>query len=90
MAYKLSFWEGAFLNKPSLFCGKNYQIWCIRINFFIESLDKEIWNFISNNVYMHMPENNSASSKIKKEHFDYIAKNIIVFAFDSDELINIS
>ena len=33
------------------------------MKFFIESLDKEIWNVISNNAYMHMPKNNFASSK---------------------------
>ena len=63
MANKFSFGEGASLNKPPLFCGKNYSIWCIRMKFFIESLDKEIWNVISNNAYMHMPKNNFASSK---------------------------
>jgi len=58
------------------------------MKFFIESLNKEIWNVISNNAYMHMPENNSASSK--KEHLDCIAKNVIVSALDSDELLKIA
>jgi len=58
------------------------------MKFFIESLDKEIWNAISNNAFMHMSENNSASSK--KEHLNCIAKNIIVSALDSDELLKIS
>jgi len=31
--------EGDSLNKPPPFCGKNYQLWCIRMKFFIESLD---------------------------------------------------
>jgi len=88
MANKFSFGECASLNKPPLFCGKNYPIWCIRMKFFIESLDKEIWNVISNHAYMHMPENNFASSK--KDHLDCIAKNIIVSALDSDELLKIS
>jgi len=87
MADKMSFGEGASLNKPPLFCCKNYQIWCIRMKFFIESLNKEIWNVISNNAYMHMPGNNSASTK---ERLDCIAKNIIVSALDSDELLKIS
>jgi len=52
MADKMPFGKGASLNKPPLFCGKNYQIWCIRMKFFIESLDKEIWNVILNNAYM--------------------------------------
>ena len=57
------------------------------MKFFIESLDKEIWNVISNNAYMHMPENNFASYK---KHLDCVAKNIIVSALDSDELLKIS
>jgi len=90
MAGKFFFGEGASLNKPPLFCGKNYQLWCIRMKFFIESLDKEIWNVISNNVFMHMPENNSASSKNEINHLDCIAKNVIVSALDSDELLKVS
>ena len=87
MIGKMSFGEGASLNKPPLFCGKKYPIWCIRMKFFIESLDKEIWNVISNNAYMRMPENNSASSK---EHLDCITKNVIVSALDFDELLKIA
>jgi len=47
MANKFSFGEGASLNKPPLFCGENYKLWCIRMKFFVDSLDKEIWNVIS-------------------------------------------
>ena len=87
MANKMPFGEGASLNKPPLFCGQNYPIWCIRMKFFIQSLDKDIWNVISNNTYMNMLEINFASSK---EHLDCITKNIIVSALDSDELLKIS
>jgi len=55
--------------------------------FFIQSLDKNIWNVISNNTYVHMPEINSPSSK---EHLDCMAQHIIVSALDSDELLKIS
>jgi len=78
MASKFSFGEGASLNKPPLFCGENYNLWCIRMKFFIDSLDKEIWNVISNNVASF------------KDHLDCIAKNIIVFALDCDELLKVS
>jgi len=53
MASKFSFGEGASLNKPHLFCGENYKLWCIRMKFFGDSLDKEIWNVISNNAFIH-------------------------------------
>jgi len=84
---RMPFGEGASLNKPPLFCDQNYPIWCIRMKFFIQSLDKDIWNVISNSTYMHMPEINSASSK---EHLHCITNNIIVSALDSDELLKIS
>jgi len=63
MASKFSFGEGSSLNKPPLLCGENYKLWCIRMKFFVDSLDKEIWNVISNNAFIHMSENNFASSK---------------------------
>jgi len=78
--------EGASLNKPPLFCGQNYPIWCIRMKFFIQSLDKNIWNVISNNTYVHMPKSNESSIK----HLDCMAQHIIVSALDSDELLRIS
>jgi len=56
------------------------------MKFFIQSLDKDILNVISNNTYIHMREINSASSK---EHLDYITHNIIVSTLDSDELLKI-
>jgi len=34
--------EGACLNKPPLFCGMNYELWCIRMKFFVESIDRKI------------------------------------------------
>ena len=40
MGEKFSFREGACLNKPPLFCGMNYELWCIRIKFFVESIDR--------------------------------------------------
>jgi len=86
MANKMSFGEGASLNKPPLFCGQTYPIWCIRMKFFIQSLDKDIWNVISNNTYMHMPEINYASSK---EQLDCIAQHI-VSALNYDELLKIT
>ena len=87
IADKRLFGEGASLNKPPLFCGQNYPIGCIRMKFFIQSLDKNIWNVISNNTYMNMPEIDYASSK---KHNDCMAQHIIVSALDSDELLKIS
>jgi len=86
MADKFFLGEGASLSKPPLFHGQNYPIWCIRMKFFIQSLDKNIWNVISNNTYVHMPKINESS----REHLDCMAQHIIVSALDSDELLKIS
>jgi len=48
MAEKFSFGQGAYLNKPPFFCGINYELWCIRKKFFVESIDRKIWNVITN------------------------------------------
>jgi len=86
-ADKMLFRESASLNKPPLFYGQNYPIWCIRMKFFIQSLDKDIWNVISNNTYIRMLDINYASTK---EHLNCIAQHIIVSALDSNELLKIS
>ena len=41
MVEKFSFGEGVCLNEPPLFCGMNYDLWCIRMKFFIESIDRK-------------------------------------------------
>ena len=41
MAEKLSFGEGASINRQHLYCGLNYQFWKIRMKIFVESLYKE-------------------------------------------------
>jgi len=86
MADKSIFGEGASLNKPPLFCGQNYPIWCIKMKFFIQSLDKNIWNVISNNTYVYMPEINESSI----EPLDCMTQHIIVSALDSNVLLKIS
>jgi len=87
MTSKFSFGEGASLNRPPLFFGENYQPWCIRMIFFVDTLDRRIWNVITNNAFIHLLENNAALSKNEKDHLDCVAKNIIVFVLDSDELL---
>jgi len=56
------------------------------MKFFIQSLDKNIWNVISNNTCVHMP----GISESSKEYLDRMAQHIIVSALDSDELLKIS
>ena len=53
---------------------------------FVDSLDRKIWDVISNNVFIHFLENNVALSKNERNHLYCVAKNII----DSDELLKVS
>jgi len=48
---KLIFTECASNHTPLMFCGLNYQFWKIRMQIFIESIDKGIWDVIVNGPY---------------------------------------
>jgi len=52
MADKLSFGEGASINRPPLFCGVNYQFWKVRMKIFMHSTDKGIWETIENGPFI--------------------------------------
>jgi len=56
------------------------------MKFFVESLDRKIWNIITKNYLMPISENDSSET----EHFDCIAMNITVSALDSNELLKVS
>jgi len=52
MVDRLSFGEGASINRSPLFCGLNYQFWKVRMKIFMESLDKGIWDVIENGPFV--------------------------------------
>jgi len=56
------------------------------MKFFVEALDRKIWNVIIENYLMPISENDSS----KTEHLNCIAINIIVFALDFNELLKVS
>jgi len=58
----------------------------MRMNFFVESIDRKIWNVITNSYLMPISEN--VSPEI--EYLDCVAMNIIVSALDSNELLKVS
>jgi len=101
MAEKLSFGEGASINRPPLFCGLNYQIWKVRMKIFVESLlHKGICDAIENDPFIPKFEKECVSiekpwfqwtdAENKKVKFDCIVKNIITSALNSDEFFRIS
>jgi len=86
MAEKFSFGEGACLNKLHLFYSMNYELWCIRMKFFVESIDRKILNVITNSYLMPIFENVSS----QRLHLDCVSMNIIVSALASNELLKVS
>jgi len=60
------------------------------MKFFVDSLDRKIWNVILNNALVHLSKNISTSSNNERDHLDCVAKNIIVYSLDSDELLKVS
>ena len=64
MAGKLSFEEGASINKPPLFCGLNYKYWEAVMKIFVESIHQEIWDAIENGPFI--PKIKKNGSFIKK------------------------
>jgi len=52
MADKMPLGEGASINRLPLFCGVNYQFWKVRMNIFIPSTDKGIWESIENGHFV--------------------------------------
>jgi len=99
VAEKLPFGEGASINRPSLFCGFNYQFWKVRMKIFAESL-KGIWDATENDHFIPKFEKKGASIEKpwsqwidalnKKAKFDCVAKNIITSALNSNEFFKIS
>jgi len=100
MADKLPFEEGASINRPPLFCGVNYQLWKVRMEIFVEFIDKGIWNAIKNGPFIPMVENEKViyekpwsqwtEQESKKAQYDCIAKNIITSAISSSEFFRVS
>lgn len=75
MAENLPFGESASINRPALFCGLNNQLWKVIMKFFVESIDRKIWNVITNSYLMPISENVSS----EREHLDCVVMNIIIF-----------
>ena len=52
MTEKLPFGEGASKNRRPLFYGLNYQFWKVRMKIFVESINRGIWNSITNGPFV--------------------------------------
>jgi len=100
MAEKLSFGEDAVINRPPFLCGLNYQFWKVGMKIFVESIDRGIWDAIVNGPFIPMFEKDDVfiekllsqwtEIESKRAQFDFIARNIITFALNSDEFFRVS
>ena len=70
MADKLPFGEEASINRPRLCCGVSYQLWYIRMKFFVDSIDRKIWDVITNSSFIPLLENNTVFFESEKDHLD--------------------
>jgi len=100
MARKLSFEEGASINKPPLFYGLNHKYWEARMKIFVESIDQGIWDTIENGPFIPKIKKNGSfikkpwsqwtNEECKMVKLDCIAQIIIASALDSNEFFRIS
>jgi len=47
-----TFAEGASINRPPLFTGENYPFWKVRMQNFLEFVDRGIWDAVLNGSFV--------------------------------------
>ena len=98
---KLPFAEGVSIHRPPMFCGLKYQFWKIRMQIFIESINKGIWDAIVNGPYTPncLVENKHVDKpwiewtdeeRRRRAQYDCNAKNIITSSLSMDEFFRVS
>jgi len=95
-----TFAEGASIKRPPLFIGENYPLWRVRMQIFLESIDRGIWDamldgpFVPVNVINDVQEPKSFSQWIVDENrraqYDVKGRNIISYTLTLDEFYMIS
>jgi len=61
-----TFTEGASINRPPLFTGENYPFWKVRMQIFLESVDRGIWDAVLNGPFVPV---NIISSALTLDEF---------------------
>jgi len=95
-----TFTECASINRPPLFTGENYPFWKVRMQIFLESIDRGIWDVVLNglfipiNVVNDVSEPKPFSQWIADENrlaqYDVKARNMISSALTLDVFYRIS
>ena len=95
-----TFAEGASINRPPLFTGENYPFWKVRMQIFLESIDRGIWDAVLNGPFVHVNIVNDVqepkpflkwtTDENRRAQYDVKAINIISSALTLDEFYRIS
>ena len=95
-----TFAEGASINRPPLFTGENYPIWKVRMQIFLESVDRGIWDAVLNGPFVLVNVVNEVqepkpfaqwtADENRRAQYDVKARNIISSALTLDEFYKIS
>jgi len=90
-----SFAEGASINRPPLFIDENYPFWKVRMQIFLESVDRGIWDVvlnrpfvpfnIANEVQEPKPFAQWTAKENRRAQYDVKVRNIISCALTIDE-----
>ena len=95
-----TFAEGVSINRPPLFTGENYPFWKVRMQIFLESVDRDIWDVVLNGPFVHVNIVNDVqepnlfsqwtTDENRRAQYDVKARNIISSALTLDEFYRIS
>jgi len=95
-----TFAEGASIKRPPLFIGENYPFWKVRMQIFLVSIDRGIWDAILNGPFVPtITVNNLQEPKYfsqwtaeenRRAQYDVKARNIISSTLTLDEFYRIS
>jgi len=94
-----TFAEGASINRPPLCTSENYPFWKVRMQIFLESFDRGIWDAVLNgpfvlvNVVNEVQEQKPfaqwTADENRRAQYDVKARNIISSALTLDEFYKI-
>ena len=96
---QLPFAEATSINKPQLFCGMNYPFWKFQMKFFMEYVNRGIWNVVVKGYtiptqlvegkIVEKPFESWFVDEIRRAKYDSKAMNIIHFTLNCDEFFRV-
>ena len=97
---KKTFAKGATINRPSLFVGENYPFWKVRMQNFLEFIDRGLWDVVLNGPFIptipindvqeNKPSAQWTTDESRRAQYDMRARNITPCALTLDEFYRIN